>query len=114
VGEKKSLRIECRIPGADANPYLAFAASLACGLEGIRQKIEPPPAFKGDAYSAGHLPVVPSTLKDAAAIFNKSAFARRAFGDDVVDHYAHFFECECHAFDSVVTDWERRRYFEQI
>jgi glutamine synthetase len=114
VGDGPSLRIECRIPGADCNPYLAFAASMASGLEGVRNRIEPPACFSGDIYAAGHLPRVPYTLLEATESFSASAFARRTFGDDVVDHYAHYFRTEEAAFRGAVTDWERRRYFERI
>ena len=114
VGNGPSLRIECRIPGADANPYLALAASLVSGLDGIANKIEPPQCFVGDVYAARNLPRVPYTLSEAAARFEKSEFAKRAFGDDVVEHYAHFFNTEVRAFDKAVTDWERKRYFERI
>jgi glutamine synthetase len=114
VGHGESLRIECRIPGADCNPYLAFAAALASGLDGVRQRIEPPDCFVGDIYAARHLPRVATTLGDATEQFTRSDFARRAFGDDVVDHYTHFFQTEQAAFTRSVTDWERRRYFERI
>jgi glutamine synthetase len=114
VGEGNSLRIECRIPGADCNPYLAFAASLAAGLDGIRNRIQPPDCFVGDVYAARDLPKVPASLRDANDRFRTSAFARQAVGAEVVEHYAHFFETEQNAFDKAVTDWERRRYFERI
>jgi glutamine synthetase len=114
VGEGSSLRIECRIPGADCNPYLAFAASIASGLDGMQNHIEPPECFTGDIYAAQHLPRVPYTLKDATDAFAGSDFAKRAFGDDVVEHYTHFFRTEEAAFRLAVTDWERRRYFERI
>ena len=114
VGNDQSLRIECRIPGADANPYLAFAASLASGLNGIANKIEPPECFVGDIYAAQHLPRVPYTLAEATEKFAKSEFSKQAFGVDVVEHYTHFFKTEQRAFDSAVTDWERKRYFERI
>jgi glutamine synthetase len=114
VGHDQSLRIECRIPGADCNPYLAFAASLASGLDGIANKIEPPEIFTGDIYAAKHLPRVPYTLAEATNRFENSEFAKRVFGEDVVEHYTHFFRTEQAAFDSAVTDWERRRYFERI
>ncbi|HET6202565.1 MAG TPA: glutamine synthetase family protein [Planctomycetota bacterium] len=114
VGEGESLRIECRIPGADANPYLAFAAAVASGLEGVAQKVEPPPVFEGDMYAAKALPHVPRTLGEAAGLFEESAFARGAFGAEVVEHYAHFFRTEEEAWRKAVTDWERRRYFERI
>lgn len=114
VGTGASLRIECRIPGADCNPYLAYAAALASGLDGIARKLEPPPAFSGDMYAARDLPAVPATLREATDLFEGSAFAREAFGEEAVEHYAHFFRAEQQAFDGAVTDWERRRYFERI
>ena len=114
VGRGPSLRIECRIPGADCNPYLAFAAALASGLDGIRNRIEPPPCFSGDLYAARHLPHVPARLDEAADRFAGSQFAASAFGADVVEHYTHFFRTEQAAFHAAVTDWERRRYFEQM
>jgi glutamine synthetase len=114
VGEGPSLRIECRIPGADCNPYLAFAASLASGLDGIEHRIEPPECFTGDIYAARHLPRVAYTLRDATDAFASSEFAKRAFGGDVVEHYTHFFRTEDSSYRAAVTDWERRRYFERI
>ncbi len=114
VGSGPSLRIECRIPGADANPYLAFAASLASGLDGIANKIEPPAVFLGDVYASRTLPRVPHSLREATDLFENSAFAKRVLGAEVVEHYAHFYRNEQKAFDTVVTDWERRRYFEKI
>jgi len=114
VGHGKSLRIECRIPGADCNPYLAFAAAVASGLDGIRRKTEPPQIFEGDIYAAAHLPRVPYSLREAAEGFTNSAFAREAFGEATVDHYTHFFQKEQQAYDRAVTDWERKRYFERI
>lgn len=114
VGHGDGLRIESRIPGADANPYLVHAAALASGLDGIEQQIEPPPPFDGDAYHATDLPRLPRTLGAATERFRHSEFARATFGDTVVDHYAHFFELEVEAYDTAVTDWERNRYFERI
>ena len=114
VGDGDSLRIECRIPGADCNPYLALAASLASGLDGIANKIEPPECFVGDIYQARNLPRVPYTLSEAVQLFEKSQFSKRAFGEDVVEHYGHFYRTEAAAYDKAVTDWERRRYFERI
>ncbi|MCU1230452.1 MAG: glnA 2 [Acidobacteria bacterium] len=112
VGHGSSLRIECRAAGADANVYLAFAATLAAGLDGIANKIEPPDAFEGDVYAAQELQHLPHSLLESIAELERSTFAREAFGDDVIDHYLHFFRTEQRKFDSVVTDWERRRYFE--
>ncbi len=113
VGHGSSLRIECRTAGADANVYLAFAATLAAGLDGIANQIEPPDAFEGDVYGALNLPQVPHSLPEAIAALGESQFARDTFGDDVIEHYLHFFRTEQRKFDAVVTDWERRRYFEQ-
>jgi len=114
VGEGPGLRIECRIPGADCNPYNAFAACLAAGMEGIKNKIEGPEPFIGDIYNAKGLPEVPPTLRDAVDILSKSSFARNAFGDDAIDHYVHFYNKEIESYNGAVTNWERRRYFEQI
>jgi glutamine synthetase len=114
VGHDQSLRIECRVPGADCNPYLVYAAALASGLDGIAHQIEPPPIFEGDIYAAQHLPRVPMSLRDATDRFAQSEFAKTAFGDEVVEHYTHFFRTEQAAFDGAVTDWERRRCFERI
>jgi glutamine synthetase len=114
VGSGQSLRIECRIPGADCNPYLVFAAALASGLDGIANNLAPPAEFRGDAYQASELPHVPRTLSEAIERFEGSEFCRRAFGAEVVKHYAHFFHTEQAAYNRAVTDWERARYFERI
>ena len=114
VGTGESLRIECRIPGADCNPYLVYAAALASGLDGIANKAEPPDVFSGDAYEADHLPHVPNTLSQATDLFESSDFVVQSFGKDVAKHYWHFFRAEQDSFDKAVTDWERQRYFERI
>jgi len=114
VGHGEGLRVECRIPGADANPYLAFAATIAAGLHGIEHKLPLPPEFHGDAYTAPDLPRVPSNLTNAIAALEKSQVAREAFGDEVVEHYLHAARLELKTFDGVVTDWELRRNFERI
>jgi glutamine synthetase len=114
VGHGESLRIECRIPGADCNPYLAFAAALASGLDGIERKLEPPPVFEGDIYTAETLPRVPATLREATALFGQSEIVKKALGQEVAEHYLHFYRNEQEAFDRAVTDWERIRYFERI
>ncbi len=100
-------------PGADANPYLPFAATIAAGLHGIEQKLQPPPELKGNAYESGAVSV-PLSLAVAVAEFEKSKGARAAFGDVVVDHYLHAAKAEVLAFDRSVTGWERERYFERI
>ncbi len=114
IGEGQSLRIECRIPGADCNPYLALAAVLASGLSGIADKAEPPPCASGDLYQAIDSHRVAGSLTEATELFANSHFAKQAFGEDVVQHYSHFFQSEQKAFDGAVTDWERKRYFERI
>ncbi|MEE9187582.1 MAG: glutamine synthetase, partial [Bacteroidota bacterium] len=113
VGHGPSLRIECRSPGADANPYLAFAATLAAGLDGIERKIEPPSMFEGNAYADRDLPRVPGTLNRAIHELERSSWAREVFGEEVIDHYLHFFRTEQRKSDEVVTNWERARYFER-
>lgn len=114
VGRGPSLRVECRIPGADANPYLAYAALLAAGLDGIERRSEPGPALQGDAYQAHELPAVPTSLAEAIAELERSAFAREAFGTPVVEHLLHFARTELAAYETAVTDFERVRYFERI
>ncbi len=114
VGHDQSLRIECRIPGADCNPYLAYAAAIASGLDGIARGLEPPACFQGDLYAAEALPRVPGSLREALALFEGGAFTREALGRETVEHYAHFFRTECEAYERAVTDWERQRYFERI
>lgn len=114
VGTGNNLRIECRIPGADCNPYLAFAAALASGMDGIQNSIEPPPQFIGDVYEAHGLKRVPHSLLEAVEHFENSEFAIMTFGKEVVEHYSHYFRQEHAAYQLAVTDWERRRYFERI
>ena len=115
VGEHKSYRIESRIPGADANPYLAFAATLAGGLHGLENKIEAPEIFKGNAYEATDVERVPTSLHEAIAAFESSDMARAAFGDLVFEHLLNTARQEQSIFDNnVITDWELMRYFERI
>jgi glutamine synthetase len=92
---------------------LAFAATLAAGLDGIKKKIEPPSMFTGDAYAARDLPQVPQSLNEAVSELEQSQWARQVFGEDVIEHYLHFFRTEQERFDKVVTNWERARYFER-
>jgi glutamine synthetase len=113
IGHGSSLRVENRVPGGDVNPYLALAASIAAGLHGIEQELSLEEAFAGNAYDSDK-PRVPSTLRDACELFEASATARKAFGDDVVDHYANAARVELAAFDAAVTDWERVRGFERL
>jgi glutamine synthetase len=113
VGSGPSLRIECRIAGADANPYIAYAAAIAAGLDGIRNRVEPPEVLCGDGYESSGLTRIPSTLREAIEEFEKSDLAREAFGESVASHYLHFIRTEQQKFDEVVTCWERERYFER-
>ena len=108
------LRMENRIPGADCNPYLAFAATIAAGLHGVEHAIDPPPVFEGNAYDARDLPRVPHSIVDAVAALEDSKAAVDAFGADVHAHLVNTARQEWLAFGSVVTDWERRRCFEQF
>ena len=86
----KAIRVECRIGGADLNPYLAFAALIAAGLDGVEKKMKLEPAFSGDAYDPSKkLREIPKTLREAAALLDGSKFLRAAMGDDVIDHYVH-------------------------
>jgi glutamine synthetase len=114
VGHGPSLRIECRIPGGDANPYLAFAGLLAAALDGIERRLEPEPAFAGDAYAAADLPRVPRSLDESIELFAGSAFARKAFGDAVVEHLLHFARTEAAVAARAVSDIERARWFERV
>ena len=112
VGHGQHLRTESRIPGADVNPYLAFAALLAAGLHGIEKKLELPPAFTGNAYESD-VQRFPHALRDAITALEKGKMARQAFGDDVVDHYLNYGRTEQALFDKVVTGYERERLFER-
>jgi glutamine synthetase len=112
VGSGSALRAETRIPGADANPYLAFAALLAAGLYGIENGLELGPAFEGNAYES-EVERFPSTLREAIAALEGGTMARGAFGDDVVDHYLNYARTEQELFDRVVTCYERERFFER-
>ncbi len=113
VGHGAGLRVENRVPGGDVNPYLAVAAIIAGGLYGIENELELEPMFTGNAYQSDK-PRVPSTLRDAAALFDASAIARAAFGDAVVNHYLNNARVEQKAYDAAITDWERVRGFERL
>jgi glutamine synthetase len=112
VGHGSSLRPETRIPGADANPYLAFAALLASGLHGIERGLELGPAFEGNAYESD-VERFPSTLRDAIARLENGTVARQLLGDEVVDHYLNYARTEQELFDRTVTGYERERMFER-
>ncbi len=113
VGEgTKGVRVECRIGGADLNPYLAIAGLLACGIAGIEGKMDPGEEFRGDAYF-GDVPSIPPTLREATAKLEGSAMLRAAMGDAVIDHYVRCARWEQEDFDAKVTDYERVRGFER-
>ena len=114
VGHGPSFRIENRMPGADANPYLAFAATLAAGMAGVEEQLDCGEQYEGNAYVDAELPGLPKTLREAADLLDRSQLARRSLGDAVVDFYAHTARLEVRAFDNAVTDWEGHRYFERI
>ncbi len=111
--DTKSVRVECRVGGADLNPYLAMAALLAAGMDGIEQKRELEPAFVGDAYQGGDVREIPTTLRAATAALDGSTMLRSAFGDDVIDHYVHAARWEQAEADREVTDWDVKRGFER-
>jgi glutamine synthetase len=113
VGHGPGLRVENRLPGADVNPYLALSAMIAAGLHGIDRELELEPVLEGNAYTSDK-PRVPHTLSDARDLFADSAIARKALGDEVVEHYLNAARVELDAFDAVVTDWELRRGFERL
>lgn len=113
VGHGRSLRFENRLPGGDVNPHLAVAGLVAAGLYGIEQKLELPEACTGNAYTAEYAQV-PTTLREAAELWENSPIAKAAFGDEVVAHYRNMARVELQAFDAAVTDWELRRSFERL
>lgn len=113
VGHGRSTRFENRLPGGDVNPHLAVAGLIAAGLHGIEQKLELPDPCEGNAYTAAY-DHVPTTLREAAELWEKSELARAAFGEDVVAHYRTMARVELEAFDAAVTDWELRRSFERL
>jgi glutamine synthetase len=113
VGHGGSLRVENRVPGGDVNPYLAVAAMIAAGLDGIDRELPLEAPVTGNAYldTAAR---VPTTLRDALELWEKSELARSAFGAEVVEHYANYARVELAAYDAAVTDWELRRGFERL
>ncbi|MFI9581764.1 glutamine synthetase family protein [Streptomyces sp. NPDC052236] len=113
VGHGRSMRFENRLPGGDVNPHLAVAGLVAAGLYGIEQQLELPEACTGNAYTAGYAQV-PTTLREAAELWETSPIAKAAFGDEVVAHYRNMARVELDAFDAAVTDWELRRSFERL
>ncbi|MGW0598066.1 glutamine synthetase family protein [Streptomyces sp. NPDC002776] len=113
VGHGRSLRFENRLPGGDVNPHLAVAGMVAAGLYGVEHKLQLPEACAGNAYTAGYQHV-PTTLREAAELWENSPIARAAFGDEVVAHYRNMARVETDAYDAAVTDWELRRSFERM
>ncbi|HEV3103855.1 MAG TPA: glutamine synthetase family protein [Candidatus Dormibacteraeota bacterium] len=113
IGHGQGLHIENRLPGADVNPYLAVAAMIAAGLHGLDAELTLEPATVGSAYEGTH-PHVPHTMRAARELFAAGEVARRAFGEDVVDHYVHRADIELAAYESAITDWERFRGFERL
>ena len=109
----KGIRIECRVGGSDLNPYLAMAALLAAGIDGIENRMELEPAFVGDAYGGKDIREIPQTLRDATALMSGSTMLRAAFGDDVIDHYTRAAQWEQEEYDRRITDWEVARGFER-
>lgn len=114
VGAGPSFRIENRMPGADANPYLAFAAMIAAGMRGISEELDCGLAYEGNAYVDPRLARLPGSLSEAAQLLDGSAMARESFGDAVVDFYVRHARLEAQAYAEAVTDWEKSRYFERI
>lgn len=109
----KGVRVECRVGGSDLNPYLALAAQLAAGLDGIERELPLEPEHSGDMYQAAGVREIPKTLRDAATALHGSAMLRAAFGDEVVDHYHRAALWEISEQDRVVTDWDVKRGFER-
>jgi glutamine synthetase len=109
----KAIRVECRVGGADLNPYLAFAALIAAGMDGVERKLDLEKNFEGDAYTGKRLREIPKTLREATERLDASKFLRAAMGDDVIDHYVHTARWEQFEYDRRVTDWELKRGFEQ-
>jgi glutamine synthetase len=111
--DSKALRIECRIGGADLNPYLAYAGLIAAGIDGIARKLVLAPPITGDSYELENLPRIPTTLRDAVDAFAESKMLTAAFGERVIAHYVHAGRWEQKCYDTQVTDWELRRGLEQ-
>jgi glutamine synthetase len=114
VGHGKGTRVECRIPGSDANSYFAFAGALAGGLYGIRHELPLGEPFAGNGYEAPEIPRIPWNIVDAIRLWEESEIARECFGDDVHHHILTMAKAEWEAFNHTVTDWELRRYWERI
>lgn len=109
----RAIRVECRVGGSDLNPYLAMAALIAAGIDGMERKLALEPAFTGDAYGARNVREIPKTLRDATRALDGSSMLRAAFGDDVIDHYVRAAAWEQEEYDRRITDWEVARGFER-
>ncbi len=109
----KAVRIECRVGGADLNPYLAMAALIAAGIDGIENKRQLEAEFVGDAYGGENIREIPQTLRAALDELDASTMLRSALGDEVIDHYLHAGRWEQYEQDRRVTDWEVQRGFER-
>jgi len=112
AGHGSSIRIECRVPGADVNPYLAFAALVGAGLYGIKNKLKLEEPYSGNIYEK-KVREVPKTLNEAIQLAKKSKLLPEIFHSDVLDHYIHAAEWEQKDYDLSVNDWQLRRYFER-
>jgi glutamine synthetase len=113
LGQGRSLRAECRVSGADVNPYLAYAARIAAGLHGLEQRLPLDPPTEGNAYLLEGIAEIPKTLREATAALDNSAVLRAAFSDEVIDHYVRAAAWEQSEYDRRVTDWELARYLER-
>ena len=111
--DTRAVRVECRIPGSDINPYLAQAALLAAGISGIEQKLDLADAASGDLYNDDSVTEIPATLRAATDHLRNSELLKTAMGEDVIAHYTRCAEWEQEAFDSAVTQWEIARGFER-
>ena len=113
VGHGPSLRLENRVAGGDVNPYLAVAGIIAAGLDGISKKMVLEPAFQGNAYASDSARL-PSSMPEALALWEKSAWVKEVFGAEVQAHYANMAKIEIAAYGKAITDWELFRNFERF
>lgn len=109
-----STRVENRVPGGDVCLYLAVAATLAGGLYGIENELDPPEAVAGDAYAHTDLAKLPRSLEESLPLFLEGKVAREYLGDELVDFYAATRKWEMESFRSALTDWEVKRYLEYL
>jgi len=120
---RRAIRIETRVPGADANFYLVFSEMLASGLDGIEHKLELPARLDGNAYEPatiskaleeGRIKLLAHNLEEATRLFERSEVAKEYLGEDFVEHYATTRHWEVKEYEKAVTNWDRRRYFEMV